>query len=925
MLKLIAVLSALAYQDMNARRNQLEGRKTQHFEWIWRKNHFPDPTDIENLRDFKTSESQRKRSALAGEWGFDANNDDIWKAIEAGCKNDLRSLCRDHCYPGFLEWIESEETLFWITGKPASGKSSLIKYLSSDTKCKKTLEAHTGKSWEIIHFFYDFRAHQNKANSIEGMLRALLFQLVQKDNGTASFLLDDPEMKDLFVQGNEMSMDMLETAFQASLLNISCNLCIFVDGLDEFEGSIPDLLDVIMAFVQGNRVKICLASRPEPEIEHCLTNLYENRAVEDVKSLRMQDYNQFTIAKYVHSSIRKMRNTQLGDKEMWFIVASIVSGASGVILWAQLVCGNIVTGVLAHESLHELGARLQSSPRSLNDFYARMLHELDQHSKFESILTLRLVASWNEDLTMQSCDWWHLMTMLEICQKLGYLSAFPRERLNVEVFKARLRCRVGGLIDLIEHHDEVNFAQVDPNFYVRLVHKTLLVYLETSNLFKTELPEPLLNRHLWLRLYCDYLQSAPLLSAAPLVQRKEVRSNSYADLRTIASSRLIDIAGENSRQKVGWPGSVSHLSSELQDAVHSSLLTDAMCAHIVHPFSTQRGSQDCHCTNLDVDKMVGESVADRALLMCFAHSLWDYASRIVTNFGIGQRIKAFALNVFLDKTKWCSEDTVDAFDHWIDLLKTESSFSGLFLVNSRMVLSHRAHGNPTSRMLAQNMRNLLTKESGSDNQDYNPFVINKDHALFALLWKESTLYERLARLLTYCEFHPIFTVVTWLFMDRGTISRFRSRRKSYTVRWFISWLKLIIFLNGGNLNSFCYPNGTILHLIAEKYICEHCAEDIAIRLIGLGADVSIKGPKGTPLDIARSGSGLNIGDDSETQSDSDAKFKRRQQRYQNFVNVLNDANGRQQTRVDMFDEEWMWPEYWLSPKCIGYDASGNRN
>jgi predicted ATPase len=42
--------------------------------------------------------------------------------------------------PGFVEWLESDASLYWINGKAGSGKSTLMKFIAEDSKLKKHLK-----------------------------------------------------------------------------------------------------------------------------------------------------------------------------------------------------------------------------------------------------------------------------------------------------------------------------------------------------------------------------------------------------------------------------------------------------------------------------------------------------------------------------------------------------------------------------------------------------------------------------------------------------------------------------------------------------------------------------------------------------------------------------------------------------------------
>lgn len=75
--------------------------------------------------------------------------------------------------PAFISWLQSPQCLFWINGKPGSGKSTLVKYVRESWQLKSYLDTISTLSWVVIDFYFDFRSGGRVANSFEGLLRTL--------------------------------------------------------------------------------------------------------------------------------------------------------------------------------------------------------------------------------------------------------------------------------------------------------------------------------------------------------------------------------------------------------------------------------------------------------------------------------------------------------------------------------------------------------------------------------------------------------------------------------------------------------------------------------------------------------------------------------------------------------------------------------
>jgi hypothetical protein len=79
----------------------------------------------------------------------------------------------------FSRWLAEGDGLYWITGRPSSGKSTIIKYILDHPQLQRHLQTSPPRvKWTIVSYFFDFRAGTGMANNLEGLLRSLLLQLV---------------------------------------------------------------------------------------------------------------------------------------------------------------------------------------------------------------------------------------------------------------------------------------------------------------------------------------------------------------------------------------------------------------------------------------------------------------------------------------------------------------------------------------------------------------------------------------------------------------------------------------------------------------------------------------------------------------------------------------------------------------------------
>lgn len=90
----------------------------------------------------------------------------------------------DHPSTGLIDWLQNGSGIFWIGGKPASGKSTLMKFLYQDPRTSELLRTGKWKSeWRLMTstFFFHHRGN-NVQKSFEGLLRSIVSRLLEQEN-----------------------------------------------------------------------------------------------------------------------------------------------------------------------------------------------------------------------------------------------------------------------------------------------------------------------------------------------------------------------------------------------------------------------------------------------------------------------------------------------------------------------------------------------------------------------------------------------------------------------------------------------------------------------------------------------------------------------------------------------------------------------
>ncbi|VUC22222.1 unnamed protein product [Clonostachys rosea] len=290
----------------------------------------------------------------------------------------------------FTDWLQHGTGIFWIYGKPGSGKSTLMKYIFQDAR-----------TWDLIHdwkrgakdiragFFFHYRGTAMQ-KSFEGVLRSLLRQLLLEEKELKHLLLPEFEWKlDQTANAKEWTITELEKALRLILdQNIyALDICLFFDALDEFDGHsnliCRFLKEIVNIYPDSScRVKVCFSSRPwDVFSEH----------FNDLPNLRLQDFTENDIRDYCVGTIVSAQATL--TTPIHDLVPDLVERAAGVFLWVKLVVKELLIEASPPQSksVEELRDILQELPLELDQYYELIIQRTARSNRWETYVLLELV------------------------------------------------------------------------------------------------------------------------------------------------------------------------------------------------------------------------------------------------------------------------------------------------------------------------------------------------------------------------------------------------------------------------------------------------------------------------------------------------------------------------------------------------------
>lgn len=307
-----------------------------------------------NLRQNEISEPQSRTFG----WVFEDETCDRWDSLSA--------------------WLKHGQKLYWINGKAGSGKSTFMKFLVSDHRTLHALVDGSGGKECIILAHYLWLSGSKFQRSMRGLLCSLLYQITSSNATVAKEILRAHEGLTRKRSPGDWSLDGLKgmLEFALNLINSTSNICIFLDGIDEFDQDedVQQLLDFIEVLMRLPCIKFCVSSRPEANIERYLSQ-YDKLRLQDLTREDMRIHVKDTLdretARYLPYSI-KAENVE--EFEML-----IVEKADGVFLWVNFALRNLLNGMRNEENFEMLKEKLEKIPRGMTRLYHHMWHRLNEN------------------------------------------------------------------------------------------------------------------------------------------------------------------------------------------------------------------------------------------------------------------------------------------------------------------------------------------------------------------------------------------------------------------------------------------------------------------------------------------------------------------------------------------------------------------
>lgn len=272
-------------------------------------------------------------------------------------------------HPGSCQWLfrhdlfvswwagRTHPSVLWVQGQPGAGKSVL---------CSAVIEEAKKSPFEIAAAFIFLRLAR-KAEPIQ-LLRDLSLQLLHQVFQRQEHDQELPEPLYTVLRTDGDDFTNVKRMFEQLVKQLALSY-IFLDGLNEVEGDIQDLLDLLIGMASDDKLRLWCSSQYTPEVKKALEGHY--RLI--VTAADTHD----DIESYISETVPQ-RVTE-GDIEFRSRFQKIVLGdTNGCFLWASNMIEALASAISEDERKMLVLDRL---PRSMDQYYAGLFERLIKRDK----------------------------------------------------------------------------------------------------------------------------------------------------------------------------------------------------------------------------------------------------------------------------------------------------------------------------------------------------------------------------------------------------------------------------------------------------------------------------------------------------------------------------------------------------------------
>ncbi|EWC48004.1 hypothetical protein DRE_02583 [Drechslerella stenobrocha 248] len=399
------------------------------------------------------------------------------------------------------KWMTSEHGIFYISGKPGAGKSTLIKFLYTQGKTIQRLQTWAlagNKKLCYGHFFF-FQPDGELAHSLCAFKSAILHTVLSSCPSMISTLFsgkwerfqDSPGYHIPAFRKDEVNdaFDLLIKEQLNGTLRQNYRFAFFIDGVDEFVSAMNESpLDVSRCLVEwasawGDSLKICVSSRDDRAFVEPLNQDPKFRVEDLTGGVMLQT------ARKRLTSIGRFHKLFPECQQQNQVLEHLVERSEGIFLWLQLVLSGLEDSLCKGVTKKLFLSRIDGYPARLTDKFFLAILSRDLGDDSDAVLkSLKFVV----EATKKNYQINGLAALaFELC---GEMEEGSETRLHGVLARRLEKNKLS-----IKHKDISKNCLCGPTEIAKLIHRSIDDFLKTDVASKLG---RLWNEFCWQRPLC---------------------------------------------------------------------------------------------------------------------------------------------------------------------------------------------------------------------------------------------------------------------------------------------------------------------------------------------------------------------------------------------------------------------------------------